>query len=66
MIKLRGNALKTNKLKTELTRVIDEDGNSEKILDIESQINDLVNEDVMKALKNRKKYNILEDEQAVP
>ena len=31
-------------------------------MDIESQIRELVDEDVMLALKNRKKYNILEDE----
>ena len=39
--KLRGNAPKINKLKANLTRVIDEGGNSEEILDIESQIREL-------------------------
>ena len=56
--KLRGNAPKINKLKAKLTRV----GSSEEILDIESQIRELVDEDVMSALKNRKNYSILEDE----
>ena len=60
--KLRGNAPKINKLKAKLTRVIDEGGSSEEILEIESQMRELVDEDVMKALKNRKNYSILEDE----
>ena len=45
--KLRGNASKIYKVKANLTRVIDEDGSSEEILDIESQIRELVDEDVM-------------------
>ena len=40
--KLRGNAPKINKLKAALTRVIDEGGNSEEILKIESQIREYV------------------------
>ena len=60
--KLRGNAPKINKLEAKLTRVIDEGDSSEKILDIESQIKELVDEDIMLALKNRKNYSILEDE----
>ena len=55
MFKLRGNAPKIDKLKSTLTRVIDEDGSSEEILDIERQIRELVDEDVILALKNRKK-----------
>ena len=51
-----------NKLKATLMRVIDEGGSSEEILDIESQTRELVDEDVMLALKNRKNYNILEDD----
>ena len=43
-------------------RVIDEGGNSQEILDIESQIRELVDEDVMEALKNRKNHSILENE----
>ena len=35
-LNLRDNAPKTNKLKATLTRVIDEGGSSEKIIDIES------------------------------
>ena len=60
--KLRGNAPKIKKLKANLTRVIDEDGSSEKKLVIKSQIRELVDEDVMSALENRKNYSILEDE----
>ena len=44
-----------------MTRVIDEGGSSEEILEIESQIRDLVDEDVISALKNRKNCSILED-----
>ena len=58
--KLRGNAPKIDKLKATLTRVIDEGGSSEEILNIESQIRELVDEDVILALKSRKDYNILE------
>ena len=58
----RSNAPKINKLKANLMRVIDEGGSSEEILDIESQIRELVYEDVMSALNNRKNYSILEDE----
>ena len=57
--KLRGNAPKINKLEAKLTRVIDEGDSSEKSLDIESQIKELVDEDIMLALKNRKNYSIL-------
>ena len=60
--KLRGHAPKINKLKANWMRVIDEGGSSEEILDIESQIRELVDEDVRSALKNRKNYSILEDE----
>ena len=45
--KLRGHAPKINKLKANWMRVIDEGGSSEEILDIESQIRELVDEDVM-------------------
>ena len=40
--KLRGNAPKIDKLNAPLTRVIDEGGCSEEILNIESQIRELV------------------------
>ena len=59
---MRGNAPKINQLRVILTRVIDEGGSSEEILDIESQIRELADEDVMLALKNRKRYSILEEE----
>ena len=52
--KLRGTP-KINKLKQELMIVINEGGSSEEILDIESLIKELVDDDVMKALKNRRK-----------
>ena len=45
-----------------MTTVIDEGGSSEEILDIKSHRKELVDEDVMLALKNRKSYSILEDE----
>ena len=53
--KLRGNTPKINKLKAQLTRVIDEGGSIKEILDMKSQLKELVDEDVMSALKNRKK-----------
>ena len=52
--KLRGNAPQMNKLKAKLMSFIDEGGSSEEILDIKSQIRELVDEDVMLALKKRK------------
>ena len=52
--RLRGNTPKINKLKVNLRIVIDEGGSSEEILDIESQIRELVDEDVMSALKTGK------------
>ena len=60
--KLKGNTPKINKLKAELTTVINEGGRSEEILDNKSQVKELEDEDIIKAIKNRKKYNILEDE----
>ena len=51
--KLRGIAPKINRKKAELTRFIGLGGNSEAILDIESQIRELVDEDVTNALENR-------------
>ena len=51
-----------NKLKAELTSVINKGGTSEEILNIESQIKELVDEGEVKALKNKKNCNILEDE----
>ena len=55
----KGNTPKINKLKAELTTVINEGYISEEILNIESQIKELVDKDVVKALKNRKNYNSL-------
>ena len=53
--KFRGNAPKINKLKAKLTRVIDKGRCSEEILDIKSQMRELVDEDVMSALKKQEK-----------
>ena len=53
--KLRDN----NRLKAELMLVINEVGSSEEILDIESRIKELVDEDVVNALKNRKSTTFL-------
>ena len=61
--KLRGNSPQINKLKNELTRLINNGGdNGEEILSLEDQIQLLVDEDVEKALQNRKNFRILEDE----
>ena len=53
--KLKGNTPKINKLKAELTIVINEGGSSEEILNIESQIQEHVDEDVVNALKKQEK-----------
>ena len=62
MSSLKGNTRKINELNAELTIVINEGGISEEILDIESRIKDQVDEDLVNYLKNRKNYNILDDE----
>ena len=49
---------KIDKLKAELTIVMKEGVRSEEILDIESCNKELVDMDVVNALKNRKNYNI--------
>ena len=58
---LKGYNQKINKLEAELTSIVNEGVHSEDILDVESQIKELVDEDVAKALKNRKKCSKLED-----
>ena len=61
--KLRGNSPQINKLKTELTKLVNQGGdNSEEILRVEEHIQLLVDEDLTKALQNRKNLSILEDE----
>ena len=61
--KLRGNSPQINKLKTVLTKLVNQGGdNSEEILRVEEQIQLLVDEDLTKALQNRKNFRILEDE----
>ena len=59
--KLKGNNSKIKKPKAEFTSIINEVGNSEDIPNNKSQIKELVDEDVAKALKN---YCILEDERS--
>ena len=61
--KLRGNSPQINKLKTELTKLVNQGrDNSEEILRLEEQIQLLVDEDITKSLQNRKNFPILEDE----
>ena len=56
-IKLRGNSPQISKLKTELTKLVNQGGdNSEGILRLEEQIQLLVDEDLAKALQNRKQF----------
>ena len=60
---MRGNSPEINKLRQELTMLINQGGeNSDKILRLENQIQLLVDEDLTKALQNRKNFRILEDE----
>ena len=63
--RIKGNTLKMNKPKAELTSIINEVGSSQEIINIERQIKELVDKNVAKALKNRKNYNILEDERPI-
>ena len=60
--KLKGNNPKMSILKAKITSIMNEGGSSEEITNIESQIKELVDEDLAKDLKNRKNHNILEDE----
>ena len=55
--KLRGNFPQINKLRQELTMVVNQGGdNSERILRLEEQIQLLVDEDLTNALQNRKNF----------
>ena len=59
-LKLRGNSPQINKLKTVLTKLVNQGGdNSEEILRVEEQIQLLVDEDLTKALQNRKNFRII-------
>ena len=61
--KLRGNFPQINKLKTELTKLVNQGvDNSEEKFRLEEQIQLLVDDDLTKALQNRKNFRILEDE----
>ena len=61
--KLRGNSPQINKLRRELTTLVNKGGdNSDRILRLEEQIQLLVDEDLAQALQNRKNFRILEDE----
>ena len=58
--KMRGNSPQINKLRQELTMLINQGGeNSDKILRLENQIQLLVDEDLTKALQERKNFCIL-------
>ena len=62
-LKLRGNSPQINKLRRELTTLVNKGGdNSDRILRLEEQIQLLVDEDLAQALQNRKNFRILEDE----
>ena len=59
--KLRGNSPQISKLRQELTILVNQGGeNSERILRLENQIQLLVDEDLTKALQNRKNFRILD------
>ena len=61
--KLRDNSPQINELRQELTMIVNQGGdNRERILRFEEQIQLLVDEDLTKALQNRKNFHILEDE----
>ena len=50
-----------NKLRAELTSLVNSGGSGEEILKIEAKMKDLEEEDIAKALKQRKNFKILED-----
>merc|ERR1711872_1075772 len=60
--RLKGNTPMINKLRTELTSLVNSGGSGEEILKIEAKMKDLEEEDIARALKLRKNFKILEDE----
>ena len=60
--RLKGNTLMINKLRADLTALVNSGGSGEDILKIEARMKELEEEDIAKALKLRKNFSILEDE----
>ena len=60
--RLKGNTRKINKLRADLTALVNSGGSGEDILKIEARMKELEEEDIAKALKLRKNFSILEDE----
>ena len=60
--RLKDNTPKNNKLRADLTVLVNSGGSGEDILKIEARMKDLEEEDIAKALKLRKNFSILEDE----
>ena len=60
--RLKGNSPMINKLRADLTAIVNSGGSGEEILKIEARMKELEEEDIARALKLRKKFNILEDE----
>ena len=60
--KLTGNIPKINKLRADLTVLVNSGGSGEDILKIEARTKELEEEDNAKALKLRKNFSIREDE----
>ena len=60
--RLKGNSPMINKLRAELTSLVNSGGSGEEILKIEAKMKDLEEEDIARALKLRKNFKILEDE----
>ena len=60
--RLKGNSPMINKLRAELTSLVNSGGSGEEILKIEARMKDLEEEDIARALKLRKNFKILEDE----
>ena len=60
---MRGNSPQIDRLRQKLTTQVNQGGdNSDKTLRLENQIQLLVDEDLTKALQNRKNFRIHEDE----
>ena len=60
--KLKGNTPKINKLRSDITVLVNSGRSGEDILKIEARMKELEEEDIAKALKLRKNFSILEDE----
>ena len=60
--RLKGNIPMINKLRADLTTLVNSGGSGEDILKIEARMKELEEEDIARALKLRKNFSILEDE----